>query len=65
MFVLQFQPEVSSNTDLHLGMGYFNFIGGKHTDLSKKPFMRMDYRTVFSSLLHNHRDDTEILPMLV
>jgi hypothetical protein len=27
--------------------------------------MRMDYRTVFSSLLHDHRDDTEILPILV
>jgi hypothetical protein len=46
-------------------MGIFNFIGGKHTDLSKQPFMRMNYRTVCSDLAHNHRDDAKILPTLV
>jgi hypothetical protein len=62
MSVLQSQSEVSSNTDLQLGMGFFNFISGKHTDLSKQSFMRMDYRTVCLSPLRSHRNDINMFP---
>lgn len=32
-------------TDIGSCMGIFNFIGGRHHDLSARPFMRLDYST--------------------
>jgi hypothetical protein len=35
-------------------MGSFNFIDGKQADLSKQPFMRMNYHTVSDTLAHSN-----------
>lgn len=39
-------------------MGSFNFIDGKQADLSKKPFMRMNYRTVSHLSTETSKADT-------